>query len=286
MMSLYQLTVTTTDISQLQQGILFTTTNAGDISAQVSAINANAPNAASQTVTSYANQLLATGLSSSQVMMGVSALMTGASPVDCDADQLRDEPGLIPSFASFAVTNKLDVTQVVGEDIGLAFAGNTSFVGQLRRPEHSGICVNDVGSHWHQSGIYHRARCNFSSTSTRPLAFPEIPRQPRRRFRPLPMVLCLDFDVALNLEGTGGTQATTNQTLVKNALFDIAQTASSPPGSDLCGGCSRSPRSQSRFPFQGGRVPPHTTSSSHGVDTRQGFSTSYGSPERVHSNCE
>ena len=58
------------------------------------------------------------------------------------------------------------------------------------------------------------------------------------------------LDVALNLEGTGGTQATTNQTLVKNALFDIAQTASSPPGSAYVPGAPLAAQ-PIPFPFQG-----------------------------------
>jgi hypothetical protein len=73
-MSLYALTVTTTNISQLQAGILFTTTNAADISNQVSSINTPG---STETVNSYANQLLASVQSTSQVAMGVTALMTG-----------------------------------------------------------------------------------------------------------------------------------------------------------------------------------------------------------------
>ncbi len=75
-MSLYQLQVTNSDITALQQGILFTTTSATDVANQVSAINTPG---ATETVTSYANQLLASVLSSSQVAMGVTALETGAS---------------------------------------------------------------------------------------------------------------------------------------------------------------------------------------------------------------
>jgi hypothetical protein len=127
-MSLFALTVTTTDISQLQQGILFTTTNAADISNQVTAINANAPAPASETVNSYANQLLASVQSTSQVAMGVTALMTGQTQTVATLTTLVTNPAIIPSFVSFALANKLDVTQVVGEDVGLAFGGNTSFV--------------------------------------------------------------------------------------------------------------------------------------------------------------
>ena len=124
-MSLYQLTVTTTDITPLQQGILFTTTNC-DRCGQSSIGDQRARCDGDRHLVrqSIARQ----GLSSSQVMMGVSALMTGATQTVATLTNFVTNPGLIPSFASFAVTNKLDVTQVVGEDIGLAFAGNASFV--------------------------------------------------------------------------------------------------------------------------------------------------------------
>jgi hypothetical protein len=124
-MSLFQLTVTTTDISQLQQGILFTTTNAADVNNQVSAINATG---ATETVASYANQLLASVLSTSQVAMGVTGLMTGQAQTVAVLTNLVTNPAIIPSYVSFALTNKLDVAQVVGEDVGLAFSGNTNFV--------------------------------------------------------------------------------------------------------------------------------------------------------------
>jgi hypothetical protein len=52
-MSLYATPVTTSDITALQNGILFTTTTATDINNQVTAINGG-----TQTVASYANRLL------------------------------------------------------------------------------------------------------------------------------------------------------------------------------------------------------------------------------------
>jgi hypothetical protein len=97
-MSLFQLTVTTTDISQLQQGILFTTTNAADVNNQVSAINATG---ATETVASYANQLLASVLSTSQVAMGVTGLMTGQAQTVAVFDQPCDAPGHYPVICKF-----------------------------------------------------------------------------------------------------------------------------------------------------------------------------------------
>jgi hypothetical protein len=78
---------------------------------------------------SYGNPL-ASGCTSctSQVAMGVTALMTGQTQTVATLTNLETNPAIIPSFVSFALANKLDVTTVVGEDVGLAFAGNTSFV--------------------------------------------------------------------------------------------------------------------------------------------------------------
>jgi hypothetical protein len=82
-MSLYALQVTSSDITVLQQGILFTTTSAADINNQVSAINA--PNA-TETVATYANQLLADVVDTSQMAMGVTALMTNNNQPDASVD--------------------------------------------------------------------------------------------------------------------------------------------------------------------------------------------------------
>ena len=60
--------------------------------------------------------------------MGVSALMTGSSQTTAVLSNLVTNPANIPAFANFALANQLDVTDVVGEDVGLAFAGNASFV--------------------------------------------------------------------------------------------------------------------------------------------------------------
>ena len=57
------------------------------------------------------------------------------------------------------------------------------------------------------------------------------------------------LNVAQNLEGTGSSAATI-QLQVKNALFDIAQTASSPPGSAYVPGAPLASQ-PIPFPFQG-----------------------------------
>ena len=87
-MSLYALQVTSTDITQLQQGILFTTTSATDINNQVSAINGG-----TQTVDTYANQLLGGVLNTAQMAMGVSALETNSSQSASNACEPCEQPG-------------------------------------------------------------------------------------------------------------------------------------------------------------------------------------------------
>ena len=123
-MSLYALQVTTTDITQLQQGILFTTTNATDVANQVSAINAPG---ATQTVNSYANQLLASVQNTSQMAMGVSALETNSSQSVATLMNLVTNPGIIPAYVNFAKAQGIDAGQVVGENIGLVFSGDPTF---------------------------------------------------------------------------------------------------------------------------------------------------------------
>ena len=254
-MSLYQLPVTNSDITALQQGVLFTTTSATDVANQVSAINAATPGG--ETVTSYANQLLASVLSSSQVAMGVSALMTGSSQTTAVLSNLVTNPGNIPSFASFALTNKLDVTEVVGEDVGLAFAGNASFVANFGGQSLAAFTQAMLGL----TGInqaFTASQVQFFINLYTTFGIPGNPTPSTAQIQAAAYGVVFGLDVALNLEGTG-SQATATQTLVKNALFDIAQTAESPPGSVYVPG-ARSASQPVPFPFQDSSAAHHVQS--------------------------
>jgi hypothetical protein len=121
-MSLYALQVTNSDITALQLGILFTTTTATDINNQVTAINGG-----TQTVASYANQLLANVQNTSQMAMGVSALETNSSQSVATLMNLVTNPGIIPAYVNFAKAQGIDAGQVVGENIGLVFSGDPTF---------------------------------------------------------------------------------------------------------------------------------------------------------------
>jgi len=100
-MSLYALQVTSSDITALQQGILFTTTSATDINNQVTAINGG-----TLTVASYANQLLMSVQDTSQMAMGVSALETNSSQSVATLTKLVTNPGIIPAYVDFAKVHR------------------------------------------------------------------------------------------------------------------------------------------------------------------------------------
>ena len=97
-MSLYALTVTTTDISQLQQGILFTTTNAADISNQVSSINDPRFDRDGELLRQSIARQCASYIASGD---GRDRADDGANPDGCDVDQSCDEPGYYSVICQF-----------------------------------------------------------------------------------------------------------------------------------------------------------------------------------------
>ena len=179
-------------------------------------------------VNSYANQLLA-GESTSQVAMGVTALMTGQTQTVATLTNLVTNPAIIPSFVSFALANKLDVIQVVGEDVGLAFAGNTSFVTNfgglsLAVFTQSMLALTGINQAFTASQV------QFFINLYTANGLPGNATPTAAAIQAAAYGVVFGLNVAQNLEGTGSSAATI-QTQVKNALFDIAQTAGGPPGS-------------------------------------------------------
>ena len=222
-MSLYALQVTSSDITALQLGILFTTTTATDINNQVTAINGG-----TQTVASYANQLLASVQNTSQMAMGVSALETNSSQSVATLMKLVTNPGIIPAYVNFAKAQGIDAGQVVGENIGLVFSGDPTFdatYGSLSLSAFSAKAGAVTGINPGALATQAQFFINLYTNN----GLPNNPNPTPAQITDAAYGVAFGLGVALAIEGVG-TQATTIQGQVKNALFDIAQTSSSPPG--------------------------------------------------------
>ena len=250
-MSLFSLPVTSADIVALQQGILFTTTNAADINNQVSSINAPGT---TETVASYANQLLASVQATSQMAMGVSALETGANQTVAVLTNLVTNPGVIPAYVNFAASKGLDAGQVVGESLGLAFSGAPGFaaLAGLSTGAFAAAVSGTFGIN--QSFLVSQVQFFvnlYSSAGGSP--FPGNPNPTAAQIQSAANGAVFGLAVALNIEGvsTPTSIAATTQTQVKNALFDIAQSGQSPPGQKYVPGLTL-PSHPVPTPFQGG----------------------------------
>jgi hypothetical protein len=249
-MSLFSLPVTSADIVALQQGILFTTTNAADINNQVSSINAPGT---TETVASYANQLLASVQATSQMAMGVSALETGANQTVAELTTLVTNPGVIPAYVNFAASRGLDAGQVVGENLGLAFSGAAGFANLAGMS--TGAFAAAVGGTFGISQSFLVGQVQFfinlySSPGGSP--FPGNPNPTAAQIQAAANGVVFGLAVALNIEGVSSPTsiATTTQTQVKNALFDIAQTGQ-PGGATYTPGLTL-PSHPVPTPFQSG----------------------------------
>ena len=247
-MSLYALQVTTSDITALQQGILFTTTSATDINNQVLAINGG-----TQTVASYANQLLGSVLNTSQMAMGVTALETNSSQSVATLTNLVANPEIIPSYENFAQAQGLNVGLVVAENIGLVFSGDPNFdaaYGSLSLSAFSAKAAAVTGI----NSAFLTAQAQFFINLYSANGLPNNPTPTPTQITDAAYGVAFGLGVGLAIEGTG-TQASTIQGQVKNALFDIAQTSSSPPGQMYVPGATLAAQPVPT-PFQSGGPPP------------------------------
>jgi hypothetical protein len=126
-MSLYNLPVSVSDLEQLQLGIEFLV-NPTDATNEAALIT-NAPNSA--TVDSYAVQLLANNISTSQVAMAVSALMEGSTIPAGDANTPNTLTLLstvfLPPQVDNAIAHSLPPTVYAAEALGLALSTLPSF---------------------------------------------------------------------------------------------------------------------------------------------------------------
>ena len=270
-MSLYVLPVTSTDISQVQTGILFSTTNQTDINNQVAAINAT-PNP-TETVASYANTLLAQSLTTGQMAMGVTALMTGQSQTTAVLTNLVTNPQIIPLYQAFAVAQNLDVGQVVGEDLGLAFSGTPNFpgtYGNLSLANFASAAAAVTGINSQELLTTAQFFIGFYTAN----GIPGIAAPTAAQIQDAAYGVAFGLGVALALEGIG-TQATTIQTQVKNALFDIVQTNQSPPGTAYVAGIPLGGQGVP-IPFQGGPNPTSATLTPNADTPTTGFTSGTG----------
>jgi hypothetical protein len=120
-MSLYALPVTVTDLTQLQQGIEFST-DTNEAMTEVGLIN---PPTQSSTVYSYAQQLLANNISLSQVAMADYSFMLGITPSVTELTKLTR--GFLPGQVQDAVTNNFNPTVFAAEALGKGLADQTAF---------------------------------------------------------------------------------------------------------------------------------------------------------------
>ena len=113
-MSLFALPVTMADLTQLQLGIQFFTNNA-EATAEVTTINAG-----TDTVSAYANRLLNSNISLSQVAMAVDSLMYGVT--DTVAEQAKLSTQFLPPQVANAIKNGFNPTVYAAEVLGFSLA--------------------------------------------------------------------------------------------------------------------------------------------------------------------
>ena len=126
-MSLFALPVTVADLTQLQQGIEFFT-NTAEATAEAAAINAPG---ATETVFTYAAQLIQNNISLSQVAMADTALMEGATVAvgDTRDPEYPDVPRtqFLPAQVATAIAHGFNPTVYASEALGLALASTAGF---------------------------------------------------------------------------------------------------------------------------------------------------------------
>ena len=180
-----------------------------------------------------------------------------------------------------AASKGLDAGQVVGENLGLAFSGAPGFAALAGLS--TGAFSAAVGGTFGLNQQVLAAQVQFfinlySSPGGSP--FPGNPNPTAAQIQAAANGVVFGLAVALNIEGVSNPTsiATTTQTQVKNALFDIAQTSSSPPGQMYVPGAALAVQPVPT-PFQGGSTASTNVLLTTGVDTpTQGFANSNGTP--------
>jgi hypothetical protein len=217
--SLYALPVTSNDLTTLQHGIQFFT----DLGAANNQADAISDLGATQTVFSYAQQLLAANLSLSQVAMADYALMTGGTDTTAHLGAISTQ--FLPAQQQNAITHGFDPVVYDAEAYGLAIAGigngNNAFA-----TAYGGLSVSQFAAAFGAiTGTSTAAITQFTNNwiaffTANPAAHLGISAQ-------LAAYGAATGDaIGVALEATNPT-ALSIQAQVQNALIDIAETGTS-----------------------------------------------------------
>ena len=147
----------------------------------------------------------------------------------------------------------IDVGQVVGENIGLIFSDDPTFDATYGSLSLSAFAAKAAAVTGINPGALATQAQFFINLYTNN-GLPNNPTPTPAQIIDAAYGVAFGLGVALAIEGTG-TQASTIQTQVKNALFDIAQTSSSPPGQMYVPGATLATQPVPT-PFQSGGPPP------------------------------
>ena len=226
-MSLYALPVTSSDLTQLQDGIQFFTNDA-QAQTQATLINSN-----QGTVFSYAQTLLANNVSTSQVAMGTFAYALGKTDTVAHLDGIATV--FLPPQVKFAVDQNLAggptvfAAQVYSLALATSFADfRTSLTSQVANNTFVTNTANLTGTN--ASAIQNFFTVWFNFYTANPIAAPGLTATQAAAASAYGDALGVALDRGPNDTGPGIEAARAIQNAVANALFDIAQTASSPPG--------------------------------------------------------
>jgi hypothetical protein len=249
-MSLYALPVSSSDLTALQQGIQFTT-NPGEANTQADAIKNG-----STTVFAYAQSLLGKSVSTSQVAMADFAYALGKT--DTVAHLGGIATGFLPPQVKFAVDNNLAggstvyAAQVYSLALATSFADfRTSLTSQVANNTFITTTANLTGTN--ASAIQSFFGVWLAFYTANPTAAPGLTANQAAAASAWGDAMGAALDRGPNDTGPGIDAARAIQTAVANALFDNAQTSSSPPGAKYAEGVAI------------GSLPTHTKFQGEGV---------------------
>ena len=268
-MSLYALPVTSSDLTQLQDGIQFFTDNA-QAQSQATQINNN-----QGTVFSYANTLLSNAVSTSQVAMADFAYALGKTDTVAHLNGIVDN--FLPPQVKFAVDHALagGPTVYAAQVYALALATSfKDFATSLDTQVKAGSFVTNTAN---LTGTNASAIQNFFGVwlafyTANPIAAPGLTATVAAAASAWGDAMGAALDRGPTDTGPGIDTARQIQDAVANALFDIAQTASSPPGAKYVEGVPITSLPQ-HTPFQGEGAGGNTFTLTTGIDGPTGFTS-------------